>query len=144
MHASFFAAAALASVFSASDALPVDGATVQSAVVVELNVPGDGTCRSAVDAKGQACGHGRRFELKGLDRSHTLALVNALATAPRRPCSNLPTHAVLFSTTKGPRAVDVSFGCHTAGGRSMSASIEKDLASVLRLSGLVNGLPKPT
>lgn len=142
MHASLIVVVALVAVLS-GDVLPIDGATVQSTVVVELNVAGDVACRSALDARGQACGRGRRFELKGLDRAQALSLVNATATQARKPCSSLPTHAVVFTTTKGPRAVDVSFACRAAGGRSMTKAVEKDLASLLRLSGLVHGLPAP-
>ncbi|MDP2343628.1 MAG: hypothetical protein Q8O67_21900 [Deltaproteobacteria bacterium] len=143
MHAPLIVLAALASVVSSGDVLPVEAALVQSAVVVELNVAGDVACRSAIDAKGQPCGRGRRYELKGLDRTQALRLVNAIAKEPRSGCASPPTHAVLFTTTKGPKSVDVSFACHAAGGRTMSRAVEKDLASLLRLSGLVHGLPIP-
>jgi hypothetical protein len=137
MLASLFVLAAVVS----GDVLPVDDALVQSAVVVELNGAGDVACPSAVDAKGQACGRGRRFELRGLDRTHALEWLNAAATNARSSCGKPPTHAVVFTTTKGVRSVDISFSCHAAGGRALPRTAEAGLVSLMRQSGLIHGLP---
>ncbi len=135
---------------------PIDGALVQEAFVVELNAaPGGGgagaaggtACKGVLDKDGGLCAApgvvGRRFELKNLERAHALALANGSVTAPPRGCSSPPTHALLFKTTRGLRAVDVSFACHTLGGRLMSKAVEKDADAFFRGFGLVHGLIAP-
>jgi hypothetical protein len=120
--------------------LPIDLGTVQSAVVVEVSAG----CRSVVDANGQICGTGRRYELsKEIERQHALTLVNSLTKAPRKGCASQPTHGFVFTTTKGPRAIDVSFACNTVAGRTMSRTTSTDLAALLRRFGMIEGLPTP-
>lgn len=129
-----FVVAAVAAVTSG----PVDAGVVQSAFVYEIV---DGAkCASLLDKDGRVCGAGRRFELKGIDRTRALSLVNDNLKAAPRGCQVKTKHAFVFETTRGVRAIDVNFACHAIGGRSMSNKAEKEIATFFRLYGLVNGI----
>lgn len=128
--------AALAS--PATPAAVVDAGTVQTAYVYELNP--EAKCPALLDRDGRVCGVSRRFELRGIDRARALTLVNDNLKGAPKSCTAPTTHAIVFETTKGVRVVDVSFRCHTIGGRALAAGPERELGTFFRLYGLVNGL----
>lgn len=132
-----FVVAALASPATAP-AVVVDAGTVQTAYVYELNPAAK--CPALLDRDGRVCGVSRRFELRGIDRARALSLVNDNLKGAPKACAAATTHAVVFETTKGVRVVDVSFSCHTIGGRALAAGPERELGTFFRLYGLVNGL----
>ena len=46
----------------------------------------------------------------------------------------------MVRTTKGTKVVEVSFQCHTIGGRQLNQQTEAEVASFMRSQGLVTGL----
>ena len=132
-------AAAVVAVVSAPPAAagPVDAGTVQAAYVAEIDAA---KCAALVDKDGRPCGVVRRFPLKNIDRARGLSLVNDNLKGAPKSCTQKTRHAFVFETTKGVRVVDVNFGCHALDGKALSNKAETELATFMRLYGLVNGL----
>jgi hypothetical protein len=114
----------------------VDPGVVQSVEVVEV-IPTP-ECPAILDTEGRHCSKARRFELRRLERERALAMINA-GGAPKT-CKQVPTHAFVLRTTKGTKVFEVSFKCHTIGGRQLAQNTEQEVVNFMRSQGLVIGL----
>jgi ribosomal protein L31 len=114
----------------------IDPGTVQSVEVAEVTPTPE--CPAVLDKDGRHCTSARRFELRRIERERALAMINA-GGAPKA-CRQVPTHAFVVRTTKGTKVVEVSFQCHTIGGRQLNQQTEAEVASFMRSQGLVTGL----
>jgi hypothetical protein len=125
----------------------IDPATVQSGEVFELNVALEKSdkrmCSSILDVTNRLCPMvGRRYELKQVELTRILGLLNSATLAPKKsPACVGPRHAFVFKTTYGPRVVDVDFECHALNAHPMPKSVERELVTFLRSMGLVRHLP---
>lgn len=132
-------------VVTALPVTPLQTADVQSAAVFELNIRNPvndpAFCKSILDGKPWCANAGRRFELNPKERQRVLTLLNGAGAFTSTAKCTKPRHAVLFQTTKGPRAFDISFECNSINGRTMSKATARELATFLRTFGLVAHLP---
>ena len=113
---------------------------MQSAVIYELNVD-NVACHSILDAaSGGVCASaGRHFELKSAELSRALTLVNERLHYDSRahPTCAVPREAIVFATTQGKRAVDISLECNNVGGRVPTHAARRELSQMLRSFGFV-------
>ena len=132
-------------VISALPVTPLQTGDVQSAAVFELNVNLDeknaAFCKTILAGDPWCAKAGRRYELNPKERSRILSLLNGAGAFTAKAKCTKPRHAVLFQTTKGPRAFDISFECNSINGRTMSKATARELATFLRTFGLVAHLP---
>ncbi len=130
---------------SALPVTPLQTGDVQSAAVFELNVGLDvdhaAFCKTILEGDPWCAKAGRRYELNVKERGRILSLLNGAGAFTSKAKCTKPRHAVLFHTTKGPRAFDISFECNSINGRTMSKATAKELATFLRTFGLVAHLP---
>ena len=100
-------------VISALPVTPLQTGDVQSAAVFELNVNLDeknaAFCKTILAGDPWCAKAGRRYELNPKERSRILSLLNGAGAFTAKAKCTKPRHAVLFQTTKGPRAFDISF-----------------------------------
>lgn len=132
-------------VIGALPVTPLQTGDVQSAAVFELNVNLDqknaAFCTTILEGDPWCAKAGRRYELNPKERSRILSLLNGAGAFTSKAKCTRPRHAVLFQTTKGPRAFDISFECNSINGRTMSKATARELATFLRTFGLVAHLP---
>ncbi len=123
----------------------IDARTVQSAVIYELNT-GAPTCHSILEGDAICPTAGRHYELKQSEVVRALALVNdPLHYEPTAHTScAVPRQAIVLSTTRGKRAVDISLECNNVGGRAPTRATRTELAQMLRSFGLVAHVPVVT
>jgi hypothetical protein len=132
-------------IVSALPVTPLQTGDVQSAAVFELNVGLDvdhaAFCKTILEGDPWCPKAGRRYELNVKERERILTLLNGAGAFTSKAKCTKPRHAVLFQTTKGPRAFDISFECNSINGRTMSKATSRELATFLRTFGLVGHLP---
>lgn len=132
-------------IVSALPVTPLQTGDVQSAAVFELNVGLDvehsAFCKTILEGNPWCAKAGRRYELNVKERGRILSLLNGAGAFTSKAKCTKPRHAVLFQTTKGPRAFDISFECNSINGRTMSKATSRELATFLRTFGLVAHLP---